>query len=179
MTDIPKLYSDAQDKFGWPDFVSIQAAGLSAEILSSLVAAKAIGAEEISVQGKRWQKRFRGQRVIILPVCGPATGEVVDLVAFNPKTPKAFWVHTGAGVMLGEVSAARAEHFSEPLYLHETPMDWLKAAGEGSVILDWKHYWPLYMGSIKRVRVLDEAFGKRAADLMARPFPTPEIEVAL
>ena len=178
MSKIEDYWKASQDNFIWRDFAELQKAGLSAEILASLVADKAIGSDSVAVSGGRWRRRFNSQRAVILPIYGPASGELIDLIAFSPSTPRAFWVLTGKAGLLGYEAATRAEHFQEPLFLHETPLDWLKSGGEGSVILNWKHYWPLYFGRVREIRVGSEAFGERVHGLMSRPFPVPEVMVA-
>ena len=182
LTTIPNIegaWHAASDEFGWPDFAALQLAGVDGTVLASAMAQRLIGADDICIRDGRWERRFRGRRAVVLPVWQSQAADIVDLVAFRPEAPKAFWLLTGHGVMLGAASAIHADYYDEPLLIHETPLDWLKAGGDGAVILDWRHYWPLYMGSIKTVRVVSLDFGRRLRAAMQRPLTCPEIEVAV
>lgn len=62
--------------------------------------------------------------------------DLVDLVAFFPDEPGRWWVRTGAEPILHPFAIARAEIMREPLEVHSTPLDWLRAMGRGCVVLD-------------------------------------------
>lgn len=180
MTDaLETAWSAATQDFGARDFVGLVKAGVPKAFLAqSLYRSLWLGADDIAIDGGRWSRRFRGERAIVLPIVGAESGELVDLVAFRLETPRSFWSYAGAAPLLGQHSLERAAYFEEPLFVHESPLDWLKAGMTGVVILDWTRYWPGYLAGIPALRFLDDNFARRARDLLSRPLPIPEIQVA-
>lgn len=178
MSDLEKLWAKASpEPIGpWEDISALMDAGVSVR------SAITIGALDVAIQNGRWAERFRGDRAIILPVCAngmwPAIDEIIDLVAFRMETPRSFWTYCGDGSLLGQVNMERASYFGEPLMVHECPLDWLKAGRKGVVILDWRRYWPLYLGGIPALQCKDVTFGRRLQATMQRPFEIPEVQVA-
>ncbi|MGY4396858.1 hypothetical protein ACVWZA_002043 [Sphingomonas sp. UYAg733] len=60
---------------------------------------------------------------------------LIDLVAWRPDEPLRHWLRYGVAWALGEPEL-RAVGWAKPM-LHVSALDWLRAAGRGSVILDW------------------------------------------
>jgi hypothetical protein len=57
-----------------------------------------------------------------------------DIVAFHLDKPERWWRQRGVADVLG-----RVDGFSvEPRRLHRHPLDWLKDAGHGLCVLNWK-----------------------------------------
>ncbi|EGE56751.1 hypothetical protein RHECNPAF_5730022 [Rhizobium etli CNPAF512] len=66
--------------------------------------------------------------------------EPEDLVFWRPKTSElATW--TGRSFALGEAVIGNAATFSfgNALHLYASPLDWLRAGRDGTVVLDWRH----------------------------------------
>lgn len=76
-----------------------------------------------------------GRRLLAMAV--EVDGEIIDIVAWQPRRPDIWWLRLGVATILG-ADAIDASHWrGEPVVLHETPEDWVRARGEGAVILDW------------------------------------------
>ena len=111
------------------------------------LAAGNVGVAEIETTGDGlYQPAPGGQPVFVQPVYGavrppevpivdPADPEPVDLVAWHPKVPARWWLRRGIAVLLGEIEIVHAEVYDEPIQVHRTPLDWLKAGGDGIVLL--------------------------------------------
>lgn len=172
MTDIETTWDIARAGFEWPDFARLMKDGIASGTLAEAMADIAIGADDIAVKNGRWERRFRGDRAIIMPTFTPS-GAMTDLVAFRMDTPRSFWLLTGAGMMLGHESLDRADYYREPLMVHESPLEWLKAGRQGVVILDWQRYWPAYLGGVSALQFEDRTFGRRAEALLQKPLVLP------
>ena len=64
-------------------------------------------------------------------------GRLVDFVAYLRNDPGRWWLRRNESPILGAEVIARAEFFQRQLTLHETPHAWLRARGDGAVVLDW------------------------------------------
>lgn len=137
-----------------------------------------VGADDIAFQNGRWERRFMGRRAIIVPAMGFRENRLSDLVAFRLDAPRAFWRLEGTEPLLGYDSLEDASDRREPLMVHESPLDWLRAGRIGAVILDWTQYWPMWFSHIPALRVMDVAFGRRLKAMLERPLQIPEIQVA-
>ncbi|MGO6724407.1 MULTISPECIES: hypothetical protein [Rhizobium] len=66
--------------------------------------------------------------------------EPEDVIFWRPKTSElATW--TGRSFALGEAVIGNAATFSfgNALHLYASPLDWLRAGRDGTVVLDWRH----------------------------------------
>lgn len=177
--DLETAWAEARRSLAWADYKALLNAGVPKTFLARAMAEKCLGVDDIAVKNGLWMRRFRGERAIVIPEMSQATGQLTNLVAFHSETPRSFWrMLDGGAPFLGPDAIERAEHFNEPLMVHETPIEWLRAECEGVVILDWNHYWPLYLGGVKQVRTASIEFGRRLRDTLMRPLPIPEIQVA-
>lgn len=80
-----------------------------------------------------------GRRAYIQPVLsGGAFTDIVDLVAWKPDRPNQWWTRCYSGVPLGDDQLFTAEYWQKPMMLRATPLNWLRAGGDGVCILDWK-----------------------------------------
>ncbi len=175
--DISEVWESAKSGFGAEDFVGLVRAGVSkAWLAQHLYDGFWPGALDIAIQNGKWRQMFRGERAIVLPVCAP-DGEIIDLVALRPQTPRSFWRFTDNGRFLGQAAIEDAALLKEPLFVHETPLDWLKAGMAGVVILDWRQFWPFMLDGVPAIRAGDESFGRRLRLSLQRPFKIPEIQV--
>ena len=146
----------ATQNLTWPEYNSLLTAGVDKRLLAGLYASRNI-----------WAGTVDGERVVFLS----------EGAAFRLDKPKQFWATT-TNPFIGQESLERSIHFQEPLLVHETPLDWLKADREGIVILSWEHYWPLYLADVPTLRTLNVAFGRRLSAALKHPLPLPEIQVA-
>lgn len=109
---------------------------------------------------------------IIIPV-HDETGDIVDLAACNPDDGAlALW--RGAAAMLGAENIF-APRLGEPLLVHETPLDWLRAGRRGVFIVDAQRAAPLLRLS-EPLGVSREAHGPRLRQALT--IAAPRIVVA-
>jgi hypothetical protein len=109
---------------------------------------------------------------IIIPV-HDETGDIVDLAAWNPDDGAlALW--RGVAAMLGTENIF-APRLGEPLLVHETPLDWLRAGRRGVFIVDPQRAAPQLRLS-EPLGVKREAHGRRLRQALA--IPAPRIVVA-
>lgn len=184
-TALDELWARAcPDPIGpWDDLWRLHEAGVPTRCLHP------VGALDIAIKQGRWVEWFRGDRAFVIPVCANdlypgityEVDEIVDLVAFRLETPRAFWRFEDhvAAPFLGSSNLERAQLFEEPIMVHETPLDWLRAGRRGIVILEWKDFWPFTLAGIPALQCMDEGFGRRLKARLERPFQIPEIRVAV
>ncbi len=100
----------------------------------------------------------------------PADPEPIDLVAWYPKAPARWWLRRNIAVLLGEIEIVHAEVYGEAIQVHKAPLDWLKAGGDGIVILaDPADAFP-YLRGIKIVAE-DVAHGMELERCLRPPEP--------
>ena len=104
-----------------------------------------------------------GQRAVIIPtipLLSPAEWcddddvdleDIGDLVAWFPQKPGRWWVRTGSTPILNADAIAGAEIFDEALKVYSTPLDWMRAAGDGIVVLDPVAHLGMYLGSVRQL----------------------------
>ena len=83
-----------------------------------------------------FEPTFAGPPAIWVP-CYTRTEDLADLVCFYPQRPKRWWLRLGVADVLGESNFGRLFHL-DPTLIHATPLDWLKAGGDGFVVIDWQ-----------------------------------------
>lgn len=249
--DIDSVWDAARSGLTRADFQALLDVGVPRNITALMPgdAGLRVGADDIAVKGKGWERRFMGERAIVFPVWGldwdrsdiwsDAAAQALDienhilesvtkfrermdaegnekivaqcdhilalqprmieraearyqkharraahvpvnLVAFRLDTPRSFWLFdpTGHAPYLGHDAVERAIFYHEPLMVHESPLDWLKAGCQGCVILQWNHYWPAYFGGVSALRAMSPSFGEKLQARLAAPLPVPEIQVA-
>ena len=69
-----------------------------------------------------------------------SNGELIDLVAWDPRRPDIWWLRRGHARWLGGAAVERANFEAEqgdaaPIRLHATPMAWLRAECAGACLL--------------------------------------------
>ena len=103
-------------------------------------------------------------------------GEVIDAVAFDLRRPLRWAVRTGAAVALGIAPWSNEDRVPVPIW--KTPIDWLKANGEGICFLtpDLRERQQA-LRTIRQVSAVDEAH-RAELQALAR-WPDPGISIAL
>ena len=71
---------------------------------------------------------------------------LIDLVAVDVDQPDRFWCRRGEALVLGSAYLEIAGQEGEPVPVFRNPLAWLKAGGEGVVVLDWAWAWDLLLG---------------------------------
>lgn len=114
------------------------------------------------------------KRYLVQPVHDGTT--LIDLVAWRPDEPLRHWLRYGVAWALGEAEL-RAVGRAEPM-LHVSALDWLRAEGRGSVILDWGA--PELSGLIAHdtIRCATPALATALSTIIERRIRRPNIIVA-
>jgi hypothetical protein len=101
------------------------------------------GVDRIVTVERLWRPDPDGQDMIILPVWlgpGPLCDDdpiLVDLIAFQVEQPDRWHYRDGKpGLVLGDDQLDDAIGHMCPIWLHENPIDWLRAGCQGAVVLE-------------------------------------------
>ncbi len=121
-----------------------------------------------------------GPRAFVHPILtGPAFSDMADLVAWFPNDPSTWWTRRYTGLPLGADQLDRAEIEGLPIMLRQTPLDWLRAGGNGAVITDWTLTAP-QLRTIPTIITADDVFGLEVRRRLTAPVHTsPEIRVKM
>ena len=63
---------------------------------------------------------------------------LLDLLAFEPARPDRWWLRRGQAPLLGSIYVGLALEAGCALPVYASPMNWIKANGQGLVILNWE-----------------------------------------
>ena len=63
---------------------------------------------------------------------------LLDLFAFDPTRPDCWWLRRGQAPLLGSIYLDLALQVGCALPIYSNPLSWLRAEGEGLMILDWE-----------------------------------------
>jgi len=133
-------------------FDHLEALGVPRETL--WLGPAAFGFSTIEIDGEHYRPDASGFPAVIVPVSeienGLLTG-VVDLVAWRTSDPGKWWIRRGIAPVLGKESIERAAHYGEPLALHASPLDWLRANRQGAVVLNWNCCLGFWLGGIDQI----------------------------
>lgn len=125
-----------------------------------------------------WSPDEGGNRLLITPLV--EGGIVVDLIAFDPKQPNAWFLRTGHGWALGADMIARAQNYwpdDAPLVLHATPLEWLGSGCEGACVTQWTDEARMTIRGIHACEVRSNEFARALRLELTRPPRIPEIQV--
>ena len=149
--------------------------GLVAEGVNPLL----VGVDDVAPAGAGlWRREFQGSRAWIIPVYSLSGDGIVDLLALPHDRPATvYWRYTAQGVVLGYENILSADYDHEPLVLHETPMDWMRAGKTGACIIDWRRYWAGDVANVSAIRVNNPDFGFEVRKRLSQPVPCPSIQV--
>ncbi len=104
--------------------------------------------------------------------------EVDDLIAFRPGAPTAWASRLGIGALLGHDAVEAALWDRAPLMLYSTPLAWLQACGDGTVILDWSQHLLFWLGDLPIIVCDSVPLAKRLDAAMRKALKSmPEIRV--
>jgi hypothetical protein len=100
-----------------------------------------------------------------------------DLIAFDLAEPNRFWVRTGAASFINPYAFAHASLYRVPLPVWSSPLAWLRAGGDGVVILDDTAHLPLWFGGLVAIQADSVELGRKIKARMAQQSKLPEIMV--
>jgi hypothetical protein len=98
------------------------------------------GVSKVDMRGKHTFEpttEAYGVSALIMPVMHDGT--IIDQIAWRSLRPDLWLWRIGAGWALGidEIESPPLWEGFKEITLHATPLDWLRAGGEGAVVLDW------------------------------------------
>lgn len=117
-----------------------------------------------------------GVQALIMPVVDE--GSIIDAIAWRSLRPDAWLWRNGNGWALGIGLIQEPplwDGFKE-ITLHATPLDWLRAGGEGAVVLDWSaitHIRKLAM--FDTIKCDHPTVQKRLSAILSQPERKPKI----
>lgn len=126
------------------DFDALCAQGVNRGFLLS--GSSRVGIAEARTLGdRRYEPRPGGDRQFVVPIYPlPSLWAddcwlrgIPDLVAWQPNRPEAWWRRLGACPLLNPRAVDAALEADKPLKLWRTPLAYLRAAGEGAVVLEF------------------------------------------
>jgi len=150
------------------------------------------GIARVAVQGGLYQLDEESGVAIITPVRverpvspearRPAIwarwGPIVDLVAWHPKEPLRWALRVGSAEWLGCIEPQYLD--PEPVHIHRSVLDWLRAGCSGLVPLssDRAELYRLLSGVHGGIVAADDSHARDLRRALSYPWPTPAVEVA-
>lgn len=108
-----------------------------------------------------------GPLAVLVPV-DPEAPNDADLVAFFPDRPMRWWTNAGAPILNFE-AVRRAEWFDRSLRLHASVLGYLRARGDGAVVLDSRADLRFWLAGIGTVIVDNARFGRDIERRLRQP----------
>ena len=101
-------------------------------------------------------------------------GILIDLVAWRTSDPRSWLWRTGAAWALNPDEIKANSWTQEPLTLHATPLDWLRASAQGLCILNWEAH---EIRQLLRVKAIDAEshIARQLRGALMKPAYFPEI----
>lgn len=129
------------------------------------------GMAAIQTVGNFYEPEPAGRPAIIMPIMDG--GELVDLLAFDPRQPADFKVRLGACPLLGIDNTGLC---LEPLHVWRTPLGYLQANLEGVVVLSAKDARTL-LNCCDKLIAEDVPHGQEIRDQLMQAPRGPQIAV--
>jgi len=101
----------------------------------------------------------------------------VDLVAVRTDDPGRWWLRRGSVCLLGDHMIDYYVLGADPVRVHRDPIAWLRAGGDGVVVLEDDGY-DILANLPAGLVAEDVEHGERIKARLARPFKTPPIFIA-
>jgi len=147
-----------------------------------------IGVAEITINGRTYEptEPGLGKMAIILPVYqGPIPTPtnfvedpaLIDLLAFSSRRPSQWWLRRDTATILGD--AVLDELFLDaPLHVFRNPLSWLRAGGDGVVVLDWVSARRELPVSCRKFVAEDASHAREVYRKLTIPAIVPDVYVA-
>ena len=145
------------------------------EIDRDLTGLEMLGVTRAATAGREWSHEPAGQPVITLPIWA---GECcLDILALDPHNASRWWTQTDIVPVLAPEEIARCAILDEPLDIHASPLEWLRAGARGTVILDWRSV-SFWLAGVRRFLCFDDMTAKRLDRGLRNPPQKFEIKLA-
>ncbi|KFG90039.1 hypothetical protein BV98_002212 [Sphingobium herbicidovorans NBRC 16415] len=152
----------------------LMAWGIAKETIASLGAYAPIGLAKVErLSNLMYQPNDDGEPHLILPV--HEGGDIIDMVAFDPRWPDRWLRRTGNAVLLNADDIAAPRWDAGTVEVWATPLDWLRAGGEGVVILDYDNREVVEQLKLCETIVTDRVTARLIRLEFSRPQPVPNI----
>jgi len=104
-----------------------------------------------------------GRSAFIMPTVpldnGSTSDDIGDLIAWFPDAPHRWWCRQGTMSVLAPLEIERAAWFGTPLRAWSSPLAWLRASGDGTVILSDEINLLLWLGGVATIHADTFALG--------------------
>jgi hypothetical protein len=107
-----------------------------------------------------------GKRALVVPVY--EDWQLLDLVAFSTSNADDWLLRTGLGTALGLFDGWH-HYWPEVVKLHQSPLQWLQAGGEGLCVVDWSAPDIHRLNDLPSISVGSEALRQRLRNALLRP----------
>ena len=105
-------------------------------------------------------------------------GDLVDLVAWDPRHPHAWALRCGAAEWLGCIDPQYLD--PPPVPIHRGPLGWLQTGCRGLVLLSREPFSQYrLLANIQRIEAEDAAHAAELHGIISRPWPVPTITIAV
>lgn len=135
------------------------------------------GVTRAQFHGGLYEPASEGKPVILMGVSEHPDEGLVDLVAFEPSNPARWFLRLGNAVVLGLHNARLALFEEAPVFIHATPLDWLRANCQGCAVLDWKADLLSHLDG-EGVLAADDTIQRRLQQNFKQHIHIPEIRIA-
>jgi len=134
------------------------------------------GPARVRFHGDLYEPDPDGKEVFLIGVSEHPDELIIDIVAFQPSKPNKWWLRLGNAVVLGLHDARLALFEEKPVFVHATPLDWLRNDCRGCVVLDWKADLLSYLPG-DRILATDHATTGRLEQAFRRHIHIPQVRV--
>ena len=176
MTDLQCEMNAACDRIRQPHLDQLVGLGVSSVTIARLGAVQApFGVVSATVSDHGLYVPGDGPLHLVQPVIHD--GEIIDLVAWRSLQPSKWWLRSGLGWALGQDNWTHRNPWDadEPFPVHATPLDWLRAGGDGVCIVDWTAPEVRELRIAQSLLVGTAALGKALIATLSAPSRLPEI----
>lgn len=135
----------------------------------------ALGVARIEHHDRYWEPAETGPGAITLPVW--VANDAIDILAIDAGDTAKWLRRTDIATTTDPLEIDRAIHFAEPLHVHATPLDWLRAGGRGVAVLDWNSA-SFMLSGVRRFICHDRDTAKRLDRALRHPTPRFTIRLA-
>lgn len=108
-----------------------------------------------------------GARRLVVPVYEGS--ELLDLVAFSTTSPDHWLLRTGFGLALGLFEGWEPHRWADSVHLYRTPLDWLRAGGDGLCVVDWSAPEIYMLNDLRQITVNDHHVRQQLINALQRP----------
>lgn len=145
--------------------------------MAAMMQSGLVGVSRVEIsKDEKWAPADQGR--IMLTVAVYEADAITDIVAFDPASPNEWFLRTGNAWALGiNAIEAATDIFdaSNSVFLHATPLDWLRYGMGGACVLDWTPEAINTLRAASKIEVPSPKFAQALRLQLSRPPRLPEI----